>query len=102
MVILRLGAHHATFELARAKLTTRLIEGEFPNYRQLIPSSYPEPADRRPRGAARCLASGQAAGPGPTTPVRIALQSEGIELTVITQDWGQAPKTSTPSTRAPR
>jgi DNA polymerase-3 subunit beta len=26
----------------------------------------------------------------PTTPVRIALRSDGIELTVITQDWGQA------------
>ena len=26
----------------------------------------------------------------PTTPVRMALRSDGIELTVITQDWGQA------------
>ncbi len=72
------------------RLTTRLIEGEFPNYRQLIPSDYPnclivgrEPlldAVRRVKLLVR----------DPTTPVRIALRPDGIELTVITQDWGQA------------
>jgi DNA polymerase III subunit beta len=89
-VTLRLGDHDATFELGQVRLTTRLIEGEFPNYRQLIPSNYPnrlrvakEPlldAVRRVKLLVR----------DPTTPVRIALRPEGIELTVITQDWGQA------------
>ena len=69
---------------------SRLIEGEFPNYRQLIPSAYPnclivgrEPlldAVRRVKLLVR----------DPTTPVRVALRSDGIELSVITQDWGQA------------
>ena len=40
-VTLRLGADHATFEAGNVRLTTRLIEGEFPNYRQLIPTAYP-------------------------------------------------------------
>jgi len=89
-VTLRLGDHDATFELGRVRLTTRLIEGEFPNYRQLIPSDYPNnlvvgredllDAVRRVKLLARDA----------TTPVRIALRSDGIELTVITQDWGQA------------
>jgi DNA polymerase III subunit beta len=89
-VTLRLGDHDATFELGAVRLTTRLIEGEFPNYRQLIPSNYPnrlrvarEPmldAVRRVKLLVR----------DPTTPVRIALRADGIELTVITQDWGQA------------
>lgn len=89
-VTLRLGDHDATFELGRVRLTTRLIEGEFPNYRQLIPSEYPNnlivgrdhllDAIRRVKLLARDA----------TTPVRIALRSDGIELTVITQDWGQA------------
>jgi DNA polymerase III subunit beta len=58
--------------------------------RQLIPSDYPnclvvgrEPlldAVRRVKLLVR----------DPTTPVRMALRSDGIELTVITQDWGQA------------
>ena len=89
-VTLRLGDHDATFEMGPVRLTTRLIEGEFPNYRQLIPSNYPnrlivarEPlldAVRRVKLLVR----------DPTTPVRIALRPDGIELTVITQDWGQA------------
>jgi DNA polymerase-3 subunit beta len=88
--VLRLGDHDATFELGPVKLTTRLIEGDFPNYRQLIPSDYPntltvgrEPlldAVRRVKLMVR----------DPNTPVRIAMRSDGIELTVITQDWGQA------------
>jgi DNA polymerase-3 subunit beta len=87
---LRLGDHEATFEVGDVRLTTRLIEGEFPNYRQLIPSAYPnclivgrEPlldAVRRVKLLVR----------DPTTPVRVALRSDGIELSVITQDWGQA------------
>jgi DNA polymerase-3 subunit beta len=71
-------------------LTTRLIEGEFPNYRQLLPSGYPNrlvvgreallDAVRRVKLLARDA----------TTPVRIALRDQGIELTVITTDWGTA------------
>ena len=33
----RLGARHATFECGHSRLTTRLIEGEYPNYRNLVP-----------------------------------------------------------------
>ena len=40
-ITLRLGEREATFEAGGARITTRLIEGEFPNYRQLIPASYP-------------------------------------------------------------
>lgn len=86
---LRLGERDASFEIGRTRLTTRLIEGEFPNYRQLIPTQHPnsltvgrEPlldALRRVRLLAR-----------EATPVRIALRPEGIELSAITQDVGQA------------
>jgi DNA polymerase-3 subunit beta len=89
-VRLRLGEHDATFELGRARLTTRLIDGEFPNYRQLIPASSPnrlivgkEPlldAVRRVKLLVRDT----------TTPVRIALRPDGIELSVVSQEVGQA------------
>jgi DNA polymerase-3 subunit beta len=89
-VSLRLGAHDATFGVGDVLLTTRLIEGEFPNYKALIPSSYPSrlivgreallDAVRRVKLLARDA----------TTPVRIALRPTGIELTVITTDWGTA------------
>jgi DNA polymerase III subunit beta len=89
-VSLRLGTHDATFDVGEVTLTTRLIEGEFPNYKALIPSGYPNrlivgreallDAVRRVKLLARDA----------TTPVRIALRPTGIELTVITTDWGTA------------
>jgi DNA polymerase-3 subunit beta len=88
-VTLRLGERDATFEIGSVKLTTRLIEGEFPNYRGLIPSSYPNvltvgrealmDAVRRVKLMAR-----------EATPVRVSMSSEGLELVAITQDVGQA------------
>ena len=88
-VALRLGADEASFEVGEVRLTTRLLEGEFPNYRQLIPPHYPnrltiakEPfldAVRRVKLLARDAA-----------PVRLTLGPETIELSAITQDVGQA------------
>lgn len=88
-LVLRLGERDATFTVGDVRVSTRLIEGEFPNYRQLIPSSYPnrltvgrEPlldAVRRVRLLAR-----------EATPVRLHLGPDGLELSAITQDVGQA------------
>lgn len=39
-ITLRLG-ERAAFEVGGVRLTTRLIEGDFPNYRGLIPASHP-------------------------------------------------------------
>jgi DNA polymerase-3 subunit beta len=96
-VVLHLGERDASFEVgategngeAAVRLTTRLIEGEFPPYRNLIPQSYPnrltvgrEPlldAVRRVKLMAR-----------EATPVRLRLVPDGLELMAITQDVGQA------------
>jgi DNA polymerase III subunit beta len=88
-VTLRLGEREATFEVGTVRLSTRLIEGEFPNYRQLIPASYPNrlvvsreallDAVRRVKLLAR-----------ETAPVRLAMRADGLELSAITQDIGQA------------
>jgi len=88
-VTLRLGEREATFEVGKARLTTRLIEGDFPNYRQLIPSSYPnrlvvgKEALLDAVGRVKLLAREAA-------PVRLALKQDGLELTAVTQDVGQA------------
>lgn len=89
-VELHLGAHDVRFHVAQVRLTTRLIEGEFPPYRQLVPVNYPNKlviskdpfldAIRRVRLVARDA----------TTPARIALRSGTAQLSVITNDWGQA------------
>lgn len=95
-VTVRLGEREVTFDVTDedgvTQVTTRLIEGEFPNYRQLIPSSYPnrlivgrEPlleAVRRVKLMAREAA-----------PLRMTLRSDSIELMAVTQDVGQAHET---------
>ncbi len=86
---LRLGEREATFEVGSTRLTTRLIEGEFPNYRQLIPPSYPNKltvardalmeAIRRVKILAR-----------DATPIRLQMTADSLRLTAITQDVGNA------------
>lgn len=88
-LVLRLGERDATFEIGSTRLTTRLIEGEFPNYRQLIPASHPNTltVDREPLLEAirrvKILARD-------ATPVRLQISSDGLKLTAITQDVGNA------------
>jgi DNA polymerase-3 subunit beta len=88
-ITLRLGEREATFEVGETRLTTRLIEGEFPNYRQLIPSSYPNRVTvarealldgiRRVKLLAR-----------DATPVRLGLSKETLDLSAVAQDVGNA------------
>jgi len=89
-VSLRLGAHDATFTVGAVTLTTRLIEGEFPNYRALIPSGYPNRLTVGREALLDAVRRVKLLARDATTPVRIALRPTGIELTVITTDWGTA------------
>lgn len=89
-VSLRLGPRDVTFSTGAVSLTTRLIEGEFPNYRQLIPESYPNKLVVGREALADAVRRVKLLAREPTTPVRIALRPDGIELTVVTTDYGQA------------
>ena len=88
-VTMRLGDRDATFEVGSTRLTTRLIEGEFPNYRQLIPASHPNTltVEREPLMEAirrvKILAKD-------ATPVRLQMGGDTLRLTAITQDVGNA------------
>jgi DNA polymerase III subunit beta len=85
----RLGAREAVFESGRTRLTTRLIEGDYPNYRNLLPTAAPNvlvvgrddllDALRRAKILAR-----------DTTPVRLKLAADELTLVAITQDIGNA------------
>ena len=89
-VSLRLGEFEAHFDVGPTRLTTRLLEGDYPNYANLIPKGYPNrlvvgkdallDAVRRVRLMTRDA----------TTPARLSLRPDGVELTVITPDLGQA------------
>lgn len=89
-VQLRLGQHDATFTVGAVALTTRLIEGEFPNYRQLIPSGYPNQLTVGREALLEAVRRVKLLARDPNTPVRLALRADGVQLSVITPDWGTA------------
>lgn len=88
-VTMRLGDREATFEVNSTRLTTRLIDGEFPNYRQLIPPSHANvlTVEREPLMEAirRVKILAQHA-----TPVRLGISADGLRVSAITQDIGNA------------
>ncbi|MDP9241968.1 MAG: DNA polymerase III subunit beta [Actinomycetota bacterium] len=84
-----LDASQVSFRIGSLALTSRLIEGEFPNYRQLLPEAYESrlivsrqlliDAVRRVGLLAR-----------DTTPVRMEFNALGVRLSSSSPDLGQA------------
>ena len=82
-----ISAREATFASERGTLAARLIEGTFPNYRQLIPDSYP--SRLRVSKAALLEAIDRASLVAEDhIPLRLGLQAGGIDLSVTRQDVG--------------
>lgn len=84
-----LGERDAVFQVADTTITTRLIEGDFPNYRGLIPENHPNrlSLDRESllEAVKRVRLMAQE-----STPVRLAMSESGLDLLAITQDIGKA------------
>ena len=77
----------AVFASDRGLLTLRLIEGVFPNYRQLLPSSYPNQVIVKKEALMDAL--GRAALVAEDhIPVRLRVTENGIEITATRQDVG--------------
>ena len=89
-VTLRLGEREAAFEVGSVRLTTRLIEGEFPNYRGLIPASHPNRLTVGRESLVEAVKRVKLMARELNTPVRLAMSADGLELVAITQDVGQA------------
>lgn len=91
-VSLRLAEREAGFEIGNITLTTRLIEGDFPNYKGLLPTGHPNKltVDRESLLEAvrrvRLLAQD-------STPVRMTMNSDGLSLAAVTADVGKAHET---------
>jgi DNA polymerase-3 subunit beta len=83
----------AAFEIGGVRLTTRLLKGVFPEYERLVPEHYTNRAHiareelatalRRVRLLVRDVKD-------VTTPVRVAFDADGLELTVLTPESGRA------------
>ena len=87
-----LGERYVTFRLGDTELTARLIEGDFPNYEQLIPSGYPNKltVDRDAFAGAVERVSLVGGTSRDSSPIRLAMSSDGLELSATAQDVGQS------------
>ena len=83
------GVREATFKAGRTRLSTRLIEGEFPNYRNLLPSSYPNLLTVSKAAMVEAIRRVKILAQD-STPVRLTLGGDSVQLTAITQDVGNA------------
>jgi len=81
------GDREAIFASDRGTLTARLIEGSFPNYRQLVPESYPSRLTV-PREALLDAIDRASLVAEDHIPIRMALSPGGVELSVSRQDVG--------------
>ncbi len=87
-----LGERYVTFRLPGTELTARLIEGDFPNYQQLIPSGYPNKltVERDALTAAVERVSLVGGTNRDSAPIRLAMSNDGLELSANAQDVGQS------------
>jgi DNA polymerase-3 subunit beta len=84
-----LGEREASFVTAEGRLTVRIIDSTFPNYRQLLPEGHlnrltvEKAAFLEAVGRAALVAEDH-------IPVRLAMHAGGVELSVIRQEVGEA------------
>ncbi|HYH50484.1 MAG TPA: DNA polymerase III subunit beta [Acidimicrobiia bacterium] len=81
----------ACFDTGRARVSTRLIEGQFPNYQQLIPTGYPNRLVVTREGLIEAVKRVRLIGRDrDNAPIRLTMSSSGLELTTIVHDVGEA------------
>jgi len=89
-----LGDRDVVFRVGTTEITTRLIEGDFPNYQQLIPKDYPNrltvARDALQAAVNRVRLVGQSRD---TAPIRLSMSAESLELSAIAADVGEAHET---------
>jgi DNA polymerase III subunit beta len=85
----RLGARDAVFEAGGTRLTTRLIEGEYPNYRNLLPPPHPNVLTVGREALLEALRRVKILAQEAKL-VRLQLGGDTLVLTAVTQDIGKA------------
>lgn len=89
-VLFGAGEMFAHFEAGDVQLTTRLIKGEFPNYRHLVPPSYPNHLVVSKEALIDALRRMRLLVRDHTTSVRMAMGADGVELSATNPDLGRA------------
>lgn len=90
---LSIGEHDVTFTADGVKVSTRLLDGKYPDYRQLIPAEYPNRLHVGKDSLLDALRRVRLLVRDNTTPVRLAMRPGGVDLTVVSQEVGDASET---------
>jgi DNA polymerase-3 subunit beta len=91
-VSLYLGEKEASFQVNNVRMTTRLIEGEFPDYKRLVPEDNPNKLTTN-RGELRDAVKRVRLLAQEATPIRLEMGEAGLQLIAKTQDIGEAHET---------
>lgn len=91
-VSLYLGEKEASFQVNNVRMTTRLIEGEFPDYKRLVPEDNPNKLTMN-RGELRDAVKRVRLLAQEATPIRLEMGEAGLQLIAKTQDIGEAHET---------
>ena len=84
------AGHAGSWAVAGVPLTARVIEGAFPNSRQLVPASCPTRLVVERELVLNALRRVRLLARDATTPVRLTMRPDVVELTVVTSEVGQA------------
>lgn len=87
------STNEITFWQGNAQISTRLLEGRYPDYKQLIPEHYPNRLHLGKENFLSALRRVQLLVRDNTTPVRLSMRGGGVDLTVQSQDVGDAAET---------
>jgi DNA polymerase-3 subunit beta len=90
---LSIGDHDVTFTVGAVKVSTRLLDGTYPDYRQLIPAEYPNRLHVGKDSLLDALRRVRLLVRDNTTPVRLSMRHGGVDLTVVSQEVGDASET---------
>jgi DNA polymerase III subunit beta len=87
------GTTDISFSCGPVRISTRLLEGTYPDYRQLIPEHYPNRLHVGRETLVGALRRVRLLVRDNTTPVRLSMRPGGVDLTVVSQEVGDASET---------
>jgi DNA polymerase-3 subunit beta len=87
------GPHEITFTTGSVRISTRLLDGSYPDYRQLIPDHYPNRLHLGKESLLGALRRVRLLVRDNTTPVRLAMRAGGVDLFVNATEVGDASET---------
>src|SRR6202034_3459883 len=84
------SSNEITFWQGKVQISTRLLEGRYPDYKQLIPDHYPNRLHLGKESFLAALRRVQLLVRDNTTPVRLSMRQGGVDLAVVSQEVGDA------------